>query len=90
MEEIQIVWADGRSDTLAADEIIYADRSAGQWENGFIAYRLTNEREEYFISEAGRVYIFGTGFDVGVAPEIEKACNENERKLDELYAQGGM
>jgi len=78
--EIQVTWFDGRTDTLAVDEVIFADRTCGQSENGWLCYRADSEREEYFISDSGVVYI--DELSVGIAPEIKATAD----RIDEWGA----
>jgi hypothetical protein len=87
---VQVTWSTGGSNELTVDDVIYADRSCGQYENGLIAFHFTNDKVDYFISETGIVYLHGTDTVVGTAPEIKAAADKMERDLDTAYAQGGM
>lgn len=87
MDTISVIWADGRTDVLTVDEVIFPDRTCGQWDGGWLVFRESSPEEEYFISGAGRVYV--RELDVGSAPEIVAAF-ERELERDREFWIGGM
>lgn len=85
-QTISIVWKDGRTDVLHIDEVVFPDRTCGQYEGGWLVFRWEQrdnpDGEMYFISETGSVWIYASELEVGVAPEIVAA---SERELDRQY-----
>lgn len=86
--DIQVTWKDGRQDTLRVDEVVYPDRTCGQWEGGWLVFRPGQEDdpdgELYFISETGVVWIYASELEVGTAPAIV-ASYERELERDREY-----
>lgn len=88
IHHVGVVWADGRVDTLAIDEVVYPDRTCGQYEGGWLVYRPGQEDnpdgEMYFISDSGSVWIYASELEVGIAPEIV-ASFQRELERDRAY-----
>lgn len=92
MDKIRITLNEGRTLEVQPDERVYVDRSAYQYEAGWIAFdpAKTDDDPEYFISDSGEVYTYGTGDVIGEAPVLAAAAERYERELDKLYATEGM
>ena len=71
------------------EERVYTDRSAGQYEPGWAVYHPVTTFD-YFVSQSGEVYAWGTGTVVGNAPVITAESERMERELDRMYATEGM
>lgn len=89
-KKIQVKWNTGGEDELFIEERVYSDRSCGQYESGWVAFRSETDDEDYFISDEGIVYVHGTSDEVGKAPVLVEQAERMEREIDEAYAQGGM
>lgn len=63
---------------LYVEERVFADRSAGQWENGWLCYYAWTK---YFVSESGVVWLQPDNVEVGIAPLIKAAADRMEVQL---------
>ena len=90
MDTIKVNFTDGEQGVnCPVEERVYADRSCGQYESGWAVYN-PHDFIDYFVSQSGEVYAWGTGNIVGDAPVISAEADRMERELDRLYATEGM
>lgn len=78
-ETISVILGEFRHE-LEVEERVYADRTCGQYESGWRAYRGD---EEYFISDGGEVWAQPHNVVVGIAPKVKEAADRFEAMMDE-------
>ena len=87
---IEIHFDTGGKGVAVVDDLVFADRTCNQWENG--AWINTGPRE-LFMSEDGTVYAEGKSrysnlpswdWSVGYAPAVGRAFQDRMRRLMEM------
>ena len=86
-DSISVRLNNGDEFTVAAEDVIYADPTYGQFENGLLCFSSANDNE-YFISEAGIVWSYPDNNEVGVAPMIQSDFDARMQRLNELIEVG--
>jgi hypothetical protein len=73
----------GHEFQVEVEERVFPDRTCGQMEGGARAY--AENGNEYFISDAGVVWLQPHNIEIGIAPAVKAEADKLEAELDRMY-----